>query len=58
MMARYRQKDTLPVLLPFLQQILVDYNNASPEAKDYKKKDGALVAIAAIAKVFFSKINF
>jgi hypothetical protein len=51
MLARYRQKDTLPMLLPFVQTVLVEYVNAPPEARDYRKKDGALVAIAVLAKV-------
>jgi hypothetical protein len=51
MLARYRQKDTLPKFLPFLESILVEYNNSAPETKDYRKKDGVLVAIATLYKV-------
>lgn len=50
-MARDRQKDTLPRILPFLGSILAEYNATLPETRDYQKKDGALVAVAAIAKV-------
>jgi len=50
-LARYRQKDTLPVLLPFIQRILMEYIHTPPENRNYKDKDGALVAIAVIAKV-------
>lgn len=31
--------------------VLVEYLNAAPEARDYRRKDGALVAIAVLAKV-------
>ncbi len=51
MLARYRQKDTLPKMLPFINGILVEYNNTPPESRDYRKKDGALVTIATLAKV-------
>jgi hypothetical protein len=51
MLARYRQKDTLPIVLPFIQGVLTEYFSASPESRDYRKKDGALVAIAVLAKV-------
>lgn len=54
MLARYRQKDTLPRMLPFVNGILVEYNNTAPENRDYRKKDGALVTIATLAKVTFT----
>ncbi len=90
MLARYRQKDTLPVVLPYVQSksmfllcafnlhyllklvivflylsdfslfpnlcldVLVEYLSAAPEARDYRRKDGALVAIAVLAKVRIS----
>eukprot|EP01039_Chlorochromonas_danica_P004922 gene4922-5403_t len=51
MLARYRQKDTLPIFLPFLQSVLAEYDNAPPELKDYRKKDGCMVAMAALSKI-------
>ena len=51
MLARYRQKDTLPVVLPYIQNVLMEYTSAPLESKSYQKKDGALVAIAVLAKV-------
>jgi len=51
MLARYRQKDTLPMLLPYVQGVLVEYVQAPPEQRDYRRKDGALVAIAVLAKI-------
>ena len=51
MLARYRQKDTLPRLLPFLGGVLAEYSATAPEARDYAKKDGVLVAVATVAKV-------
>lgn len=51
MLGRYRQKDTLPLFLPFLQKLLMEYNNAPADRKDYRSKDGVLVAMAALAKV-------
>ncbi len=51
MLARYRQKDTLPRMLPFINGILTEYNNTAVELRDFRKKDGALVAIASLAKV-------
>mmetsp|Transcript_3899 Transcript_3899/g.4034 ORF Transcript_3899/g.4034 Transcript_3899/m.4034 type:complete len:868 (+) Transcript_3899:3-2606(+) len=51
MLARYRQKDTLPRLLPFIEGVLLEYNNTSVESRNYQKKDGILVAIATIFKI-------
>ena len=31
--------------------ILAEYNSKPPASRDYKKKDGALVAMAALSKV-------
>jgi hypothetical protein len=50
-LARYRQKDFLPRLLPYLQTALLEYTNAPPDKKDYRRKDGILVMIGSIAKV-------
>lgn len=54
MLARYRQKDTLPIFLPFVQGILLECSNATHENRNYRKKDGALVSIAVLAKVLYS----
>lgn len=51
MLARYRQADTLPVLLPFLQTVLRDYQAGARGRDECIKKDGVLVAMATIAKV-------
>mmetsp|Transcript_23745 Transcript_23745/g.34001 ORF Transcript_23745/g.34001 Transcript_23745/m.34001 type:complete len:1123 (-) Transcript_23745:74-3442(-) len=51
MMARYRQKDTLPRLMPYLHGLLSEYSSSPVEMRDYKKKDGVLVTIAVIAKI-------
>ncbi len=51
-LSKYRKKDTLPRLLPYIDQSLREYNaqNHGP-TKDYRKKDGILVAMATISKV-------
>ncbi len=51
MLARYRQKDVIPLLLPFIQQVLSEYNTATMELKNYRKKDGVLVMIGSLVKV-------
>lgn len=50
-MARYRAKDVLPKLLPYLQSILQTYTDAPIESKNFVAKDGVLVAFATISKV-------
>lgn len=55
MMARYRLKDTLPKLLPHIQTIFDEYAQASPETKDVRAKEGALVALASVSKVLMEK---
>ncbi len=50
-LARYRQKYTLPKLMPFMFQILTEYNAAPVEMRDYRKKDAVMVAVAVISKV-------
>ena len=50
-LARYRQKDILPRFLPFIQNILSEYNSTSVELRDYNKKEGVLVAIGCVVKV-------
>ena len=49
-LGRYRLKDTLPLFLPFRDNLLVEYNSSPVEARDYRKKDGVLVAIATLFK--------
>jgi importin-7 len=51
-LARYRQKDTLPRILPYLQGVLTEYNNTQPiEARDFQRKDGVLVSMAVLFKI-------
>eukprot|EP01041_Mallomonas_annulata_P011336 gene11336-23725_t len=50
-LARYRQKDTLPKLLPFCQAILIEFNKTPLPMRDHRKKDGVIVAIASIATI-------
>ncbi len=51
MLARYRQKDILPIVMPFIQRCLVEYASSPPDRKNYLQKDAILVAIAALVKV-------
>ena len=51
MLARYRQKDTLPRLLPFLEKTLSLYTTTPEALRDYQKKDGVMVALATICKI-------
>ena len=52
MLARYRQRDTLPRLLPFLQGVLTEYNSTLPvESRNFQRKDGVLVALAVLFKI-------
>jgi hypothetical protein len=50
-LARYRQKYTLPSLMPFMTGILTEYNAAPPQQRDYRKKDAVMAAMAYISKV-------
>ena len=50
-LARYRQKYTLPKLMPFMYNILTEYNATPPATRDYRKKDAVMVAIAVLSKV-------
>ena len=54
-LARYRLKDTLPKLLPYIQGVLDTYSEASPEDKNVCAKEGALVALAAVSKILKEK---
>lgn len=51
MMARYRQKDVLPLFMPFIHNSLMEYANASMQAKNYRQKDAIMVAVASLLKV-------
>lgn len=50
-LAKYRQKDVLPIFLPFVQNVLSEYNSSPPEARNYIQKDGVLVMVAKIFKI-------
>ena len=50
-LARYRQKDTLPTLLPKLQGIMDNFNNSPIDQRNYREMDGVLVAVATMAKI-------
>ena len=54
-LAKYRQKDLFPKFLPFVQQALAEYQTASSEStRNYKMKDGILLAVASVADIFRS----
>lgn len=57
-LCRYRQKDVMPLFLPFLQNILEEYTSAPPQSKDYRKKDGALVAISSLFKIMLDSKQY
>jgi len=59
-LAKFRQKDVLPMLLPFIQNVLSEYNIATPENRNYIQKDGVMIIIAWIFKVsaFSFRLNF
>ena len=50
-LARYRAKDVLPRLLPFMESVLQTYGETALESRNYIAKDGVLVAFATISKV-------
>ena len=50
-MARYRKKDSLPIILPYLKHLIDQYNAADPSAKNYRIKDGVMVAMSGLNKV-------
>lgn len=50
-LARYRAKDVLPRLLPFLESVLRTFGEAPLESRNYMAKDGVLVTFATISKV-------
>ena len=54
-LAKYRGADVLPILLPFLSDILKEYEMASPESKAPRSKDGAFVALGSLVEVLKKK---
>ena len=49
-LVKYRQKDSLNMLLTHLQGILAEYTAAPAASKDYLKKDGVIVCLCSVAK--------
>ena len=58
MLARYRQKDTLPRLMPFLNSILHEYDSSPKSEATCIKKDGVLVAVATIQKILHDSSTY
>ena len=56
-LGRYRLKDTLPLMLPFIQGILNEHMQAlsTGQPVDYRRKDGCLVALSALSQVLQQK---
>ena len=50
-LARYRQKDVLPILMPYILSCLTEYNSTPHPHRNYLMKDAVLVAIGALAPV-------
>eukprot|EP01035_Chromulina_nebulosa_P019648 gene19648-25562_t len=57
-LAKYRQKDVIPRLLPFIQNGLSEYNNTEPDKRDYVKKDGILVLVSLIFKILSDSVTY
>jgi len=58
MLARYRQKDVMPMFIPFLQSILKEYLDTPMESRNFLKKDGALVSIATLSKIILDSKTY
>lgn len=58
MLARYRQKDTLPRLMPFLNSILHEYDTSPRDEASCIRKDGVLVAVATIQKILHDSSSY
>jgi len=56
--AKLRTKDALPMLLGFLTETLNAYAQSPPEQRNYRKKDGALVALGALDDILKKKKKF
>lgn len=51
MAARYREKDVLPKVMAYIQQLLVQYSSDPLNPSNYHGKEAALVAMAALSGV-------
>lgn len=58
MLARYRQKDTLPRLMPFMNSVLHEYETSPKSEATCIKKDGVLVAVATIQKILHESSSY
>jgi len=56
--AKLRTKDALPMLLGFLTETLNAYAQSPPEQRNYRKKDGALVALGALDDILKKKKKY
>jgi hypothetical protein len=60
-LGRYRLKDTMPKLLPFLQGVLNEYRQiqlgavVAPGPVDYRRKEGCLVALSSLSNLLMEK---
>jgi len=54
-LAKSRSKDVLPRLLGFLTEIFNAYAATSPEQRDYRRKDAALLAIGSLDEILKKK---
>jgi hypothetical protein len=50
-LCRYRQKDSLPMILPFVHETLTTYNTSSDSEKNYYAKDGVMVTISSLTTI-------
>ena len=50
-LARNRQKDIMPLLMPYIHSQLVEYGAALPQNKNHVMKDAILVVIGSLVKV-------
>lgn len=50
-LTRYRQKDTLPKMIQFVQTALTEFHSLDPSMRDYRKKDACLATIAVMTKI-------
>ncbi|KAG5179075.1 armadillo-type protein [Tribonema minus] len=57
-MVKYRPKDSLHSLLTFITQVLNRYAAAPPEQRDYRQKDGALVALGSMHEFLKKKKQY
>jgi hypothetical protein len=57
-LARYRQKDTLPIFFPFLTQVMATFNSTPVETRDYRQMDGAIVGVSTLAKIIWESKTY